>query len=77
MKKLMLVVAALVLVGCSNTPMRDGSCATLSYGVCLAKWHNGVVVPSGEIDMRYSGLAGSDADGNFSGTVSVSGKEWF
>lgn len=76
MKTLLIVVAAVMMAGCSSAPMQDGTCATLSYGICLAKWQNGVVVPSGEIDMRYAGMS-ADGDGNFSGTVSVSGKEWF
>ncbi|QLF85292.1 hypothetical protein STSR3_08 [Salmonella virus STSR3] len=76
MKMLIMVIAALSLIGCSSPVREDGFCATYSYGACLLKWHNGKKVASGEVDMRYIGLSSDDIQGNFSGKVSVSVKEW-
>lgn len=75
MKNLLVLIAALSLIGCS-TVREDGVCATYAYGACMLKWQNGEKVSSGEIDMRYIGLSRDDIQGNFSGKVSVSVKEW-
>lgn len=75
MKNLLVLIAALSLIGCS-TVREDGVCATYAYGACMLKWQNGKKVASGEIDMRYIGLSRDDIQGNFSGKVSVSVKEW-
>lgn len=85
MKPVILIIALITLFGCANHS--DGGCATSSYGICLAKYENGVAVPSGEIDMRYDGFRCYNADAGdtsgsstmamaCSGTVSVTGKEW-
>ncbi|WEY17707.1 tail fiber protein [Vibrio phage Vc1] len=42
----------------------------------LLQWHNGKKVASGEVDIRYIGFSSDDIQGNFSGKVSVSVKEW-
>lgn len=77
MKKLMLVLAAVALIGCSSEPRKDGVCATYAYGACVLKWKDGAKVPSGEVDIRYIGLSSDDSQGNFSGKISVSSKEWW
>lgn len=43
--------------------------------ILMAKYINGENVPSGEVDIRFKGLY-ADADGNFSGKVSVKSREW-
>lgn len=75
MKKLLIAIAALSLIGCSSV-REDGFCATYAYGACVLKWKDGKKVASGEVDMRYIGLSSDDNQGNFSGKVSVSVKEW-
>ncbi|QGF21244.1 hypothetical protein KMB89_gp45 [Citrobacter phage HCF1] len=40
MKNLLVLIAALSLIGCS-TVREDGVCATYAYGACMLKWQNG------------------------------------
>jgi hypothetical protein len=69
MKKLIAVVimATAFLTGCTSAPKPDGFCKMHTNGVCVLKWKGGVVVPAGEVDIRYDGLK-SSGDG-FSGSV--------
>ncbi|QEG11922.1 PDDEXK-like family protein [Klebsiella phage vB_KpnS_Domnhall] len=71
---LVAIVAVITLSGCTSSPSPDGWCATSTHGICVAKWKNGVVVPAGEVDVRFAGL---EKNGNeISGTVTTTGKEW-
>lgn len=80
-------IACVALTGCVQS-RPDGWCAVAVEGVCVARWHSGNKVPSGEIDMRYNGISclnGAAVDEETktlsnaqwcSGSVTTSGKEW-
>lgn len=71
---LVAIVAVITLSGCTSSPRPNGWCATSTHGICVAKWESGVVVPAGEVDVRFSGLEMSGKE--IHGTVTTTGKEW-
>lgn len=80
-------LVCIALTGCVQS-RPDGWCAVAVEGVCVSRWHKGEKVPSGEIDMRYSGISclnGAAVDEETKtlsdaqwcgGSVITTGKEW-
>lgn len=74
MKKLILVALAVIsLAGCA-TSHKDGTCKTYVDGACMMVYKNNVGVPSGDIDMRFTGLVREGAE--IHGTVSSKARNW-
>jgi hypothetical protein len=72
--KTLIMICAVLLSGCA-AERNNGDCITVVHGSCMLRYVDGQKVAAGDIDMRYTGLS-ADADGNFSGTVSVKSREW-
>lgn len=74
MKKLIaLFVIASALTGCAANH-KNGDCITAVGGTCVLTYMDGESVPSGDVDMRYTGLVKSGNE--ISGTVSTKTKSW-
>lgn len=80
-------LVCVALTGCVQS-RPDGWCAVAVDGICVSRWHKGEKIPSGEIDMRYSGtscLNGAAVDEDTKtlsdaqwcgGSTTTTGKEW-
>lgn len=74
MKKLIaLIVIASALTGCASHH-ENGDCITAVDGACVLTYMDGESVPSGDVDMRYTGLEKSGNE--IYGTVSTKARNW-
>lgn len=69
-----IALSALILAGCA-ADHSDGVCKTAVDGACMQVYMNGVAVPSGDVDMRFTGIK-MVAPHEISGTVSTTAREW-
>lgn len=68
-------IVCVALTGCVQS-RPDGWCAVAVEGICVSRWHKGEKVPSGEIDMRYSGISCLNGAAVDEETKTLSDAQW-
>lgn len=68
-----IALATLLLTGCASNH-KNGDCITEVEGTCLLVYVDGESVPSGDVDMRFTGL--KSVNGELSGTVRTKSNSW-